>query len=200
MEHTGPGCLIMAAGSSTRFGANKLLTPVQGRSMIRRVLDAVPAERFARVTVVTRYPEILQLARDYGFDALENRRPELGASHTVALGTQHMCSCAAICYLVADQPLLRRESIARLLDRWEREPDAIFRAACGTQQGNPCLFPRRFFPELMALTGDRGGSAVLRRHPASVRLVPVDARELYDCDTPQQLQQLLAASSALRGE
>ena len=47
------GCLVMAAGSGSRFGRNKLEAVVDGKSLLRRSLEAVPAEEFAQVTVVT---------------------------------------------------------------------------------------------------------------------------------------------------
>ena len=49
------GCLVMAAGSGSRFGRNKLEAVVDGKSLLRRSLEAVPAEEFAQVTVVTQY-------------------------------------------------------------------------------------------------------------------------------------------------
>ena len=57
-------------------------------------------------------------------------------------------------------------------------------------RGNPCLFPARFFPELMALEGDRGGSGVIRRHPEALLLLETAERELQDIDTPQALKDL----------
>ena len=61
-------------------------------------------------------------------------------------------------------------------------------AAHGSHRGNPCLFPARFFPELCALEGDRGGSSVIRRHEDALLLVEADEHELFDCDTKQALE------------
>ena len=41
------GCLVMAAGSGSRFGRNKLEAVVDGKSLLRRSLEAVPTEEFA---------------------------------------------------------------------------------------------------------------------------------------------------------
>ena len=113
----------------------------------------------------------------------------------MALGTRHLAGCSAVCYLVADQPLLRMQSIERLLDAWQCQPEFIVCSASDGRRGNPCIFPQRFFPELMVLTGDRGGSAVLRRHPACIKLVELPSRELCDCDTPEQLARLVQPDS-----
>ena len=50
-------------------------------------------------------------------------------------------------------------------------------------------FFARFYPELLALNGDRGGSAVIRNHEADLILLEADALELTDIDTPEALKQ-----------
>ena len=54
------GCIVMAAGNARRYGDNKLAAGLEGRSLILRALEAVPAEVFHQITVVSQYPEILQ--------------------------------------------------------------------------------------------------------------------------------------------
>lgn len=56
------GCVVMAAGNARRFGDNKLAAQLRGRSLILRALEAVPAEKFDKVVVVTQYPEVMHLA------------------------------------------------------------------------------------------------------------------------------------------
>ena len=89
------GCVILAAGNSFRFGDNKLLARYGGKALIEWVLDAVPAERLGPVCVVTQYPAVAALAEARGFSAVWNREPELGISHSVALGTGACCAGGA---------------------------------------------------------------------------------------------------------
>jgi molybdenum cofactor cytidylyltransferase len=180
----------MAAGNAARFGKNKLLQEVDGISLIRRALLAVPAEAFLRIVVVTQYQEVADIAKDFNFTVVRNSHPELGASESVALGLSALGECGGALFQVADQPLLRRESVAALLSLWRQEPNSIAALGHGGVRGNPCLFPARFFPELLALTGDRGGSAVIRAHPEALRLLEVPAEELSDVDTPAALAAL----------
>lgn len=184
------GFVVMAAGNASRFGANKLTRMFGGKSLIRRALEAVPAEAFAQVAVVTQYPEVTALAVEFGFQAIENLHPEWGVSHTIRLGLSAMTACDGVLFQVADQPLLRRETVAKAAALWRERPEAIVALGHRGQRGNPCLFPARFFPELMALEGDRGGSAVIRRHPEALVLVETAAEELWDVDTPQALEAL----------
>lgn len=196
MKHDGkPGCVVLAAGSARRFGGNKLAATVEGAALIRRALSAVPAERFSRVAVVTQYPEILALARDFSFTPVLNDTPEAGVSRSIALGLAAIGDCPGALFLVADQPLLRRESVDALVTLWQGKPEGIAALGHGGVRGNPCLFPSRLFPELLALQGDRGGSAVIRRHEGLLSLLEVDARELRDADTPEALAAIRAEAA-----
>ena len=184
------GCVVLAAGSARRFGANKLTAELRGRSLVLRALEAVPAERFEKVVVVTQYPEVMRLAGAFRFAAVHNPHPEEGLSRSVALGLTELRDCDGVLFCVSDQPLLRRESVAELVDRWRAFPDKIAALGHGGVRGNPCLFPARFFPELMALEGDHGGSTVIRRHEEELLLLEVPAAELHDVDTVQALEEL----------
>ena len=138
----------------------------------------------------------LELAAQYGFTAILNDAPELGVSRTIFLGTQAMLDCDAILYMVADQPLLQPNSVCAVAERWTREPGCIVGAAHNAKRGNPCIFPKKFFPELLALTGDTGGSRVIRQHEELLRLVEIPPEELYDCDTKRALDALKASTGA----
>ena len=181
------GCVVLAAGNARRFGSNKLNATVEGESLIRRALEAVPVGLVA--VVVSQYPDILALAGEYGFAAVRNNRPDLGLSLSVRLGLEQLLDCDGTLFLVADQPWLKRDSAEALAALWAQNPGKIAAMAHGGIRGNPCLFPARFYPELLALTGDRGGSAVIRNHEEDLILLETDAWELADVDTPEALQQ-----------
>lgn len=192
------GCVVMAAGNAERFGENKLAAVLGGRTLLERALDAVPTDRLHAVAVVTQYPAAEELARKYGFIPLRNGRPDLGQSRTIRLSIGALReSCRAIMFLVADQPLLRRESVERLIAVWRTNPERIVSASHGGVRGNPCIFPAEFFDELCALSGDVGGSAVIRRHEDRLLLVELDPRELADVDTPDDLARLQSESSSM---
>ncbi len=186
------GCVVMAAGNARRFGANKLNAKLEGQPLFLRTLRAISTEQLDAVAVVTQYPEILQAAEAFHFIALRNEHPELGVSRTIALGLNALADCDGILFQVSDQPLLRRESVAALVSLWRGHPDSIAALSHGGRRGNPCLFPARFFPELLALTGDRGGSAVIRNHPDDLLLLEVPAEELSDVDTPEAMEKLIS--------
>ena len=185
------GCLLMAAGNAKRFGENKLLCAAwDGRSLIEHALDAIPRECFARVLVVTKYPEFTALAKERGFETLHNEHPERGQSETIRLGTRALSNCDAICFMVADQPLLRCETLAREVNFFSSHREHIVALGHNGVRGNPCLFPARFFPELLALEGDVGGGAVIKKHPDDLLLFEAPEEEMRDVDTKEALAAL----------
>ena len=182
------GCVLLAAGRGLRFGENKLLARLEGRTLLDRAIDAIPPG--LRTVAVVSSPETARIAAARGLPVIRNDRPEDGISRSVRLGTGALGDCEAILYLVADQPRLSREGVERVLALHREYPDCICAASSDGKRGNPCLFPRRFYPELLALAGDRGGSAVICRHEDCLRLTELPAVQLRDIDTRADLSAL----------
>ena len=177
----------MAAGNAARFGENKLAAMVNGKPLIEHALEAIPRESFSRVLVVTQHENVEAAAKKFGFEALRNEHPERGQSETIRLGTAALSDCDALCFMVADQPLLRRETLAREVDFFSSHRECIVALGHNGARGNPCLFPARFFPELLALEGDVGGSAVIKNHLDALLLFESPEAELRDVDTKAAL-------------
>lgn len=180
--------VVMAAGDARRFGENKLAAQFDGKSLIRRALEAVPEEALDTVAVVTQYPEVEALAEKFGFQAVRNPHPDWGISYTIRLGLEAVGDCDAAMFQVSDQPMLRKETVAKLVRFFREHPDHLVGAGHGGVRGNPCIFPKAFFPELLALREDKGGSSVIRRHEEELLLLDVPAWELEDADTRQALR------------
>ena len=179
------GCVVMAAGDARRFGENKLAALFDGKTLIRRALEAVPSEEFSAVAVVTQYPEVEDLAAEFGFIPVRNPHPDWGISHTIRLGLEALGDCEAALFQVSDQPMLCRETVAAEVAFFREHPDKLVGLSHGGVRGNPCIFPAAYFPELLALTEDHGGSNVIRRHEEDLLLFECPARELEDADTRQ---------------
>ena len=133
------GCVLMAAGNSTRFLSNKLNAEFQGKTLYTRALDVIPAEVFYQVVVVTQYWEFSLAAKARGFSAILNEHPEAGLSHTIALGIGALQNVDAILFLVADQPLLRKQSIYNAITLHLANKKHIVAMAFGDRRGNPCM-------------------------------------------------------------
>ena len=83
--------------------------------MFEYALDALPADKLCAVAVVSGRAEILAAAEARGFIPVLNDRPEDGPPRTIRLGMEAVGDAEGIMFMVADQPLLRRESVESLL-------------------------------------------------------------------------------------
>ena len=131
------GCIVMAAGAASRFGGDKLAALFRGKPLLRLALEAVPVDRLGPVAVVTGRREAAALAGEFGFLAVDNAHPDWGISHTIRLGLDAVGDCGAAMFLVADQPLLRRETAAALADLSRAHPDRLVGVAPGGLRGTP---------------------------------------------------------------
>lgn len=178
------GCALLAAGTSSRFGSNKLKESFHGRSLFETALLTLSAvEGFSCTTIVSCHDDMLLLAKQHGFDAVLNDRPDLGISRSIKLALEHMKELDAVMFMVCDQPLLKPESIIRLIKSYKDAPDHIHALSYMGKRGNPVIFPSIFFDELLNLSGDVGGNAVIKKHPQSLTLCEaISGSELMDID------------------
>ena len=179
--------LYLAAGSSRRFGENKLLHELDGKPLYRHGLDMlvslIQTREDCTLTVVSRYDEVLDGARACGVRAVFSPESEKGQSYTIRAGLDALDVREGdfIVSVVADQPYLTADTVARLLDA--AAPGVPCARVCfGERRGNPTMFAAEFAPALRALRGDEGGRALLRR-PDCVTVQAANERELYDIDT-----------------
>ena len=180
------GCVIMASGLGKRFGSNKLMADFQGKPMIQRALEAT-AGLFSQCVVVTRHEDVAALCREQNVDVVLHDLPY--RSDTVRLGLEALGDLDACMFLPGDQPLLRRETVANLLQNWQQHPDCIIRPIHEDTEGSPVLFPSWAFPELKNLPEGRGGGVVIKNHPQEIFRVSVsNPFELADADTPETLE------------
>lgn len=182
------GCVIMASGLSKRFGSNKLMADFHGTPLIQRALDAT-AGLFAHRVVVTRHESVAGLCREQNLDVVLHDLPH--RSDTIRLGLEALSDLDACMFLPGDQPLLRRETVAMLLENWKENPDRIVRPAYEDSEGSPVLFPAWAIPELKNLPEGKGGGVVIKNHLHEICRVSVaNPYELADADTPETLELL----------
>ena len=184
--------IMLAAGNSRRFGANKLLYEIEGSPMYQRTLSCLfKAQKevlkktgiFCPVTVVTQYKEVGETAEKMGAKVCYNPHPEEGISSSLKIGLKENKEADACLFTVADQPWLTWESVMGLLEVfWESEKGM----ACmqnGEKKGNPCIFSRKYYEKLFSLTGDVGGKQILNAHPTDIVVYQTKGeRELEDID------------------
>lgn len=186
------GCVIMASGLGKRFGSNKLMADFHGKPMIQRALDATGG-LFSKRVVVTRHESVAELCREQKVEVVLHDLPH--RNDTVRLGLEALGELDCCMFLPGDQPLLRRETAALLLEAWKDEPNAIIRPTYEDSEGSPVLFPSWAFPELRNLPEGKGGGYVMKNHPHEILRVSIaNPFELADADTPETLALLKGLS------
>lgn len=180
-------CIVLAAGKSTRFGANKLLAPLAGKLLLEHTLDAIPRSCFSQVVAVVSNPAVEQLCRRCGVDV---RVYEGGPqSKSIRLGLEKLEDADGCLFVLGDQPLCSSDSIRRLVSDFQAQPKAVHRLAYQGQPSSPTLFPAHLFPALKKLTGEHGGMAAVGDAPVWYTEA-AGPQELWDADTPEKLSRI----------
>ena len=181
------GVIILAAGASSRLGQPKQLLAFEGQSLLRRVCLAALASRLSPVVVVLGANENLLRSEieDLPLQIASNPDWQAGLSQSVRAGLdalEEQSGIRAIVIAPCDQPLLDAGVFNRLLDAHANTGCAIAVSSYADIWGTPMLFERALWPELRALSGDRGAQKVARRHAERVECVPFPGGA-FDVDT-----------------
>jgi len=184
--------IILAAGSSTRMGQPKPLLLWRGEPFIRHIARTALTAGLAPVVIVAseHTAEIRAVVADLPVTLVHNPDWEAGQSTSVSCGLRTLPdTIGSAIFLLADQPHIPIELVKALQDQHAQTLSPIVAPLIDDRRGNPVLFDRVTFADLLSLTGDVGGRAVFARHP--IAYVPwYDATALLDVDTPEDYQRL----------
>jgi molybdenum cofactor cytidylyltransferase len=185
--------LVLAAGRSTRMGGpNKLLATIDGVPLVRHAAEAALGAGLAEVVVVTGHQgeAISGALSGLGCRFVVNPDFAEGLSTSLKAGLSALGEdIDAVVVLLGDMPRVSSSLVARLAAAYDPAAGRhIVVPVLDGRRGNPVLWGRRYFPELMRVTGDQGGRAVLAGAPEAVAEVPAEADDVHlDLDTPEAL-------------
>ena len=196
--------VVLAAGCARRFGRPKQLACLDGVSLVRRAADAALASCAGETCVVVgAYADVVSRELD-GMPVLvaENEAWQQGQSSTLhcAVRTAQVQGREGILFLPVDMPFVDARHLNALL---EVSAGNEFRVAASLGEDGamaPCVLPSAYFPELLALQGDKGAVSLIRRleGEGKVALVPFrDSCMAFDVDTPDDLEE---AGQIARGD
>jgi molybdenum cofactor cytidylyltransferase len=190
------GAVILAAGAASRFGGGKLAADLDGRPIVRHVLDAAVAARLAPVVIVVPPGAALKGIDLAPATPVMNPTPEDGLSGSVRLGLHALEADAkatpdAAMILPGDQPRVRPDVMLALIADAASVSDAgfVIPVYADDRAPNPVLACRRVWRLADELAGDHGFGPILAAHPELVRRVPVSGSN-PDVDTPADLERL----------
>jgi molybdenum cofactor cytidylyltransferase len=190
--------VVLAAGRSSRMGGpNKLLAEIGGRPLVRHVVDAALASRARPVVVVTGHQRDKVEAALAGLSVKFVHNPHFADG----LGTSLKAGIAALpaevdgaIVCLGDMPQVDAALIDRLIGAFDPDHGALVVVpTIDGKRGNPVVWSRRFFPDLMTVEGDVGARYLIGRYTEAVAEVPLTGTAaLTDVDTPEALEAVRA--------
>jgi len=202
------GAIILAAGSSQRFGDDKRKSRLPNGDTLLEATIHKATSCLSEVLVVLR-------ADDHAFaDTLANTfannlatrhdnhninfylAPDSaqGMAHSLANGISQAQDWEAALVMLGDMPFVEANTIETILNTYtahrnqNTNPAPIIVPCLGEKLGHPVLFSRRYFAEIANLIGDRGARPVIDAHPGNLVKLPItDNGVILDIDRPIDL-------------
>jgi molybdenum cofactor cytidylyltransferase len=190
--------VVLAAGSSTRMGQNKLLLRVDGEALVARAARRATAAGLDPVIVVLGH-EAERVGRELeGVVCF----PIVNPDHATGQASSFRAGIAAVpesapaaVVILADMPHVTAEMIGALVARYRQAPAPLVISEYGGVHAPPTLYDRSLFSEIRGMSGDGCGRQVVRRHRGQAQAVAWPAERLADLDEPADLERLRAADA-----
>jgi molybdenum cofactor cytidylyltransferase len=192
--------IILAAGASVRFGQLKQLIRLRGKYLVEWVLDAALKSRLDTVVLILghEYQSILKAlgakARHPNLELVINHRYREGQSSSLKAGLKSVRKAfSSVMYLLADQPMINSNTIELLLDQFHGSDKDICVPVFEGKRGNPTIFKRPIYEEIMMIDGDIGARNIICKNPERVLYVEIkDPLCFLDIDSRDDLEYLQA--------
>lgn len=185
--------VVLAAGTSSRMGRNKLLLEVGGQSLLRRAVSTALDAGLDPVLVVLGHeserarPELSGLP----CEVVLNAGFEEGIHSSVRTGIAAVpAGCAAAVVLLADMPLVEAEMIRTLIRRYREDRPLLVVSDYEGVDAPPILYDRGLFGELAVLKGEGCGKRVVKRHSGEAVRIRWPAAALTDLDRPEDIERV----------
>ncbi len=171
---------------------------MRGRDKHLELIDDTPCvELIARQAVVAGFdvrivvPDLTgERARALdGYRLIPSPNTRQGMAYSLKSGLESLPkSVSAIIILLGDMPEITQMDLQKIADTYEQVDNGIIQSTTANgEPGHPVLIRRRYFAELMTLTGDQGAKRIIRAHRDDVYYLRLaDSRARNDLDTPEQ--------------
>ena len=180
--------LLLAAGGSSRLGRPKQLVEFEGKTLIRRAVEAL-TEAGCNPVVVVLGGEIdgsRKALESLSVEILENQDWRDGMSSSVRIGISLLrgWDVDAVLISLCDQPHIGSDDLRKLIDAFSETASSIVAAQYDGILGVPALFSQELFDDLASLTGDSGARDLIRSRGSFAVPLPEAS---FDVDTREDL-------------
>lgn len=189
--------LVLAAGSSTRMGRNKMLLPVEGEPLVARAARRASEAGLDPVVVVVGHEaeEVRTLLDLSTCDAVLNPDHEQGIQTSVRAGVDALGEdVGALVVILADMPSVTDEMIATVVRHYRAGAAPLVVSLYGTVNAPPVLYDRALFGELRAMNAGCG-KEVVRRHEGEAEMITWPEESLRGIDAPEDYEGWAGASA-----
>jgi len=190
-ERTIVAAVVLAAGSSTRMGQNKLLLDLGGETVVRRAVRAAVEAGVDKVVVVLGHEAERVGAALAGLPCLT----VINADHAEGVGTslrlgvsKAAAEAGAIVVVLADMPFVTPAMIRTVVERYRATGAPLVVSRYGAVEAPPNLYDRALFTELVSTPGERCAKQVLRRHEHEAVFVAWPEEALRDIDVDEDYE------------
>jgi molybdenum cofactor cytidylyltransferase len=184
--------VLLAAGSSTRMGRNKLLLSLGGETVVRRAVRAAIDSGVDRVVVVLGHEADLVRAQLDGLacDVLVNPDHERGVGTSLHAGLRAVGDADAAVVLLADMPFVSAPMIRSVVSRFRSTGARLVLSHYGDVQAPPTLYARALFEEVLAEPDERCGKRIAKRHGSEAEIARWPESALQDLDVAADYEHL----------
>ena len=180
------GCIVLAAGRSSRFGSDKRLARLGDSSILQTALDNIPASFSQRLLVLSPGDSSLlaNLGKEWSVVIAEHADKGMGYSLAAALDQASAWEGAVIA--LGDMPWVLPSTFAAL--QKQLHSDNLVVPTWQGRRGNPVGIGSQYFARLMSASGDTGARVLFNSGDARVETLAVnDPGILRDVDVPSDL-------------
>ncbi|CAN5245571.1 hypothetical protein BH09GEM1_BH09GEM1_15160 [soil metagenome] len=183
--------LLLAAGRSTRFGADKLTAKLNGKAVVRSSMQALSPLDTVYAVIPPGADAIMQALSRLDVRFVVNLARDEGMASSIRAGVAALSDdVEAVVIALADQPLASNDVTRALCERWSVGDVAAVAPVYRDGNGHPVLFGRECFVALAELKGDVGARAVLRAFGERTAYISIDSDAPLDVDTREALAAL----------
>lgn len=164
------GIILLAAGSSSRLGHNKLLVVIDGMTLLEHTLQAATHSISDEILVVlgAKQEENQQLLDEFNIETIINKNWSKGIGSSIKCGIEALLNkrkkLDAVIISVCDQPYLSSNIFDQLIEKYKDSGKPIVASDYSASIGVPVLYDKSMFAELKQIPDEHGAKKHILVH------------------------------------